>query len=84
MVGVATWSDPDLEALDVAVDRLQARRIVTWVFDIDECKSVFDLLAFLPEVTMQPTKTPVFAYYVNQQLQAFGQGRDAVHWLEQC
>lgn len=36
VIGVATWSDPDIAALDAAVDRIRTRQIPTWVFDIDE------------------------------------------------
>lgn len=83
VVGVATWSDPDVAVLDSAVDRIRTRQISTWVFDIDESRTVADLEAFMPEVRMRPTNTPIFAYYVDQQLQTFGQGQDTVHWLEQ-
>ena len=83
VIGVATWSDPDVAVLDSAVDRIRARNIPTWVFDIDECQSISELQSFLPQMDMRPTKTPVFAFYVEGHLQTCGQGSDAVHWLEQ-
>jgi hypothetical protein len=83
IIGIATWSDPDMIALDSAVDRIHQRNIPTWVFDIDEIRSISDFETMLPQVDMPPTDTPVFGFYVDQKLQTFGKGRDAIHWLEQ-
>jgi hypothetical protein len=83
IIGVATWSDVDIAALDSAVDRIRAGRILTWVFDIDECQSLSDMHILLPQMDMHSTRTPIFAYYVDGKLQTFGQGHDAVHWLQQ-
>jgi hypothetical protein len=83
IIGVATWSDPDIEALHSAVDRIRAGRIPTCVFDIDECRSSSDMHTLLPQTDMHPTRTPIFAYYMDGELQTFGQGHDAVHWLQQ-
>jgi hypothetical protein len=83
IIGVATWSDPDIAALDSAVDRIRAGRIPTCVFDIDECQSSSDMHTLLPQTDMHPTRTPIFAYYMDGKLQTFGQGHDAVHWLQQ-
>jgi hypothetical protein len=83
IVGVATWSDPDMIALDSAVDRIHQRNIPTWVFDIDECRTVAHIQTMMPQVDMQPRKPPVFGYYVDGKLQTFGEGQDAVRWLEQ-
>ena len=62
-------------ALDSAVDRIHKGNIPTWVFDIDECRTIANIQTMLPQVDMQPTKTPVFAYYVDGKLQTFGQGQ---------
>jgi len=82
IIGVATWSDPDIAALDSAVDRIRAGCIPTCVFDIDECQSSSDMHTLLPQTGMHPTRTPIFAYYMNGKLENFGQGHEAVHWLQ--
>jgi hypothetical protein len=83
VVGVATWSDTDMAALDSAVLNMRRRGIEGYVFDIDDCKSPVDVQRMLPDTGLAPTRTPVFGYYVDGRIEAFGQGADACCWLEQ-
>jgi hypothetical protein len=81
VVGVATWSDPDLIALEkLAVDS-RGRDVKVLVFDIDDW-SLEDILRTFPGVTAVRA-TPVVAQYRNEVLTFQGEGRDAILWLDQ-
>jgi hypothetical protein len=81
VVGIATWSDPDLAALDrLAVDS-QNREVKVVVFDVDDW-SLSDILSTFTNVK-QIHATPVVFQYRNSQLTFQGEGRDAALWLEQ-
>jgi hypothetical protein len=81
VVGVATWSDPDLTALDkVAADSLH-RDVKVVVFDVDDW-SLSDILGTFPNVT--PVRaTPIVFQYRDSRLTFQGDGADAMLWLDQ-
>jgi hypothetical protein len=81
VVGVATWSDPDLAALEkLAVDP-RGRNVEILVFDIDDW-SLTDILATFPGIA-KFTETPVVLQYRDSEVTFQGEGRVGTLWLGQ-
>ena len=81
VVGVATWSDPDLAALDKLAADSRNRDVNVVVFDVDYW-SLSDILTTFPNV-IRVRATPIVFQYRNSRLTFQGDGADAMLWLEQ-
>lgn len=62
VVGVATWSHPDLAILDDIVAITRTRDVLLLVFDIDDCRDMEDIHRFIPDADFV-SHTPVIAQY---------------------
>jgi hypothetical protein len=81
VIGVATWSDPDLIALEKLAIDSRGRDVKVLVFDIDDW-SLKDILGTFPGV-VTIRATPVVAQYRDEVLTFQGDGPDAMLWLDQ-
>jgi len=81
VVGAASWSDPDLAALEDLASSANYSTVRISVFDIDDV-SFPALVAMLPGIRMF-TATPVVLQYRDGELTYMEQGHDAVLWLRQ-
>jgi hypothetical protein len=81
VVGVATWSDPDLVVLDKLAMDSRDREVKVVVFDEDDW-SLTDILTTFPNVS-QFRETPIVLQYRNWQITFQGEGRNAAQWLDQ-
>jgi hypothetical protein len=81
VIGVATSSDPDLAALDRLAQHLRGRDTKAFVFDIDDW-GLTDILSTFPGVS-RFLSTPMVAQYRDGTLTFFGEGHDAIRWLDQ-
>jgi hypothetical protein len=81
VIGVATWSDPDLAALENLAKDSCSRDVEVIVFDIDDWP-LKDILQALPGASTF-TSTPVVTQYRDGVLRFQGQGPDAIRWLDQ-
>lgn len=81
VIGVASYSDPDIDVLNEFMTCLRLQ--CTFIFDIDCVRSHEDLTRFMP---MAPLfiKNPVLATYKNGILSSFEQGAKTVQWLRKC
>lgn len=81
VIGVATWSDPDLATLDRVAERTldKAARVV--VFDIDDW-TLDEIVRVFPGV-QQFKSTPLVLQYREGALTFCGDGRDGIRWLDQ-
>jgi|GEM_PF-6492114 len=75
VVGVATWSNPDMELLDATLKYLNSRKGV-FIFDVDTRLSIEDLDKVIPHCP-PPMKTPVVVEYVDGALTFNASGKDA-------
>ena len=82
LIGVATWSDPDMNDLDNLVRAAGNRKCDIYVIDVDDCGGKEDIETFMPGVG-SITRTPFVAQYRQSELVYFGQGQDALALLEQ-
>jgi hypothetical protein len=81
VIGVATWSDPDLQGLELLAKQLQGKSIDVYVFDIDECLTFEQLLSLVPGIS--PAKqTPVVAEYRDGRLLKNFEGPEALAWMQ--
>ena len=80
IVGVATWSDPDLLTLERLAAVVRGRPVPVYVFDIDDwsIERIGHVISQAPRID----GTPVAAYYQDGQLSYFA-GRDAILGLDQ-
>jgi hypothetical protein len=81
VIGAAPWSDPDLAALEDLVSQTRGRDVHVSVFDVDDL-SIYDMTAMFPEMR-RFLNTPMVIQYREGRLTYFGDGRDALLWLEQ-
>lgn len=80
VIGVATWSQPELDALELLVSASREVQRAITVFDVDEIESLDQFSKFLPNVKPKG-KTPVVATYEAATLLRSFQGADALDWL---
>jgi hypothetical protein len=81
VIGVATWSDRDLAALDRLAQETRKRHLRVVVFDVDDWQ-LEEIRAAFPG-TLNPKATPVVLRYERGTLTYAGDGHDAVLWLDQ-
>lgn len=81
VVGAASWSDPDMAALDRLAEQTRIRDVRVVVFDVDDWQLEDILLAF-PDAP-KPKATPFVLQYKQGALPYAGDGHDAVMWLDQ-
>jgi hypothetical protein len=81
VIGIATWSDPDLAALDGLAQNTRERRIKVLVLDIDDWK-LDDILRTFPGA-QRFRSTPLVLQYKGGVLAFSGEGHDAILWLDQ-
>jgi hypothetical protein len=81
VIGVAPWSDPDLDALEDLVAHARSGRARISVFDVDEL-TLSEMIRLFPGFH-QFIRTPAVLQYRDGRLTYFGQGHDAVLWLRQ-
>jgi hypothetical protein len=81
VIGAATWSDPDLDALEIVARTAHSQAIRVSVFDIDDL-SFDEMLTEFPGIR-RFKRTPVVLQYRGGKLTYFGEGPDAVLWLRQ-
>jgi len=81
--GVAFWSRPDLQALQVLAERLNNKSVPVFVFDIDTFGYSEGIKAFLPDAAM-PNKTPVAAEYLDGVLIRSVEGKSAFKWIKEA
>ncbi|HEV3330372.1 MAG TPA: hypothetical protein VG096_05285 [Bryobacteraceae bacterium] len=80
VVGVATWSDPDLATLEKLAADSDGRDVKIVVFDLDDW-SLGDILGTFPGVAKFKA-TPVVLEYRGSDLALQSEGRDATLWLD--
>ena len=77
VVGVALWSDPDLEGARALCERLRGSSISVFAFSFDDVVDVDEFAHFVPGA--KPViRTPVVAEFVKGVLVAVCEGRDAL------
>jgi hypothetical protein len=81
VIAAATWSNPDLEALDQLAQNVEGRSLRVLVLDVDDW-SLASLRRSFPGVR-PPRITPLVIFYQDGELIYSGEGRDAVLWLDQ-
>jgi hypothetical protein len=81
VIGAAPWSDPDLATLENLVSKTRGRDVHVSVFDIDDL-SYADMESIFPGMR-RFMRTPVVIQYRDRTPTYFGEGWDAVLWLEQ-
>jgi len=81
VIGVAPWSDPDLEALEELVVHGRSGNVRISVFDIDDLSFV-EMFSLFPGIRGF-FRTPVVLQYRHGEPTYFGEGQDAVLWLRQ-
>lgn len=81
VVGAASWSDPDLAALDRLAQHARNRDMHVVVFDVDYW-SLEDILRAFPGVP-NPKATPFVLQYKRGALTFAGGGHEAIQWLDQ-
>jgi hypothetical protein len=81
VIGVATWSDPDLAALDRLAQNTRDRIIEVRVLDIDDW-TLDDILRTFSGAR-RFRSTPLVLQYKEGVLTFSGEGHDAVLWLDQ-
>ena len=80
VLGVATWSSPDLEALDTLVAEVKGLALL--VFDLDACRDAARLQALMPGCSL-PLQSPVLATYSRGELLISLEGERATAWIVQ-
>jgi hypothetical protein len=81
VIGIATWSDPELRALEKLAPVILQSPAPVFVYDIDDWS-----LERIQDVMPGATKmlgTPIVAQYTRGRLSYFGYGDDAMRWLDQ-
>jgi hypothetical protein len=81
VIGAATWSDPDLAALDRLALNVQGRTVKVLVLDIDDWR-VDEILKAFPGAR-RFRSTPLILQYKDGTLTFAGEGHEAVLWLDQ-
>jgi hypothetical protein len=81
VVGAASWSDPDLVALDRLAQQTRNRDVHITVFDMDDWPLENILRAF--PGAPKPKATPFVLQYKHRALTYAGDGHDAILWLDQ-
>lgn len=81
VVGAASWSDPDMAALDRLAQQTRNHYVRVVVFDVDDWQ-LEDILRAFPGAP-NPKATPFVLQYKRGALTYAGDGHDAVLWLEQ-
>jgi hypothetical protein len=81
VIGVATWSDPDLEALERLARNVRGRDVSVTVFDIDDWASK-DIPRVLTDAFIF-RQSPMVLQYRDGALTFSGEGRDAIMWLDE-
>jgi hypothetical protein len=81
IVGAASWSDPDLAALDRLAKSRTGRPSRVIVLDVDDW-SLDNLLRTFPG-SPKPNGTPFVLRYEHGKLAFFGDKHDAILWLDQ-
>ena len=81
VIGVATWSDPDLAALDRLAQNARDRVVKVLVLDIDDW-TLDNILRTFPGARRFGS-TPLVLQYKERVLTFSGEGHDAVLWLDQ-
>jgi len=81
VLGVAFWSRPDLQALQMLGQKLGQESVTVFVFNIDMFGYSEGIKAFLPDAAM-PNKTPVIAEYLDGVLIRFVEGNSAFKWIK--
>jgi len=81
VIGAASWSDPDLLALDRLAINLSGRAIQVVIFDVDYWQ-LDDIVRAFPGAWCFKS-TPVVLQYDGGALNYTGEGHDAVLWLDQ-
>ena len=80
VIGIATWSDPDLEALERYVARSHSSPDDVFVFDVDDAVGLAETARVLPQAPLYMW-TPVVGVYDNSRLSQFFQGKEAIAFL---
>jgi len=81
VIGAASWSDPDLMALDSLAQQTRNRDLRAIVFDVDDWQ-LEDIRSAFPGAP-NPKATPFVLQYKRGSLTYAGDGHDAVLWLNQ-
>jgi hypothetical protein len=81
VVGAASWSDPDLAALDRLAQHTRNPGVHVVVFDVD-CWPLEDILRAFPGAP-NPKATPFVLQYKHGDLAYAGDGHEAILWLDQ-
>jgi hypothetical protein len=81
VIAVATWSDPDLAALDELAQNTRDRRMKVIVLDIDDWK-LDEILRTFPGAE-RFRSTPLVLLYKGGALTFSGEGHGAILWLDQ-
>jgi hypothetical protein len=81
VIGVATWSDPDLIALERLAKYLRGRNVKVVVFDVDDWR-LSEILKTFPGAHGFKT-TPFVIQYRFGEISFTGEGHAAVLWLHQ-
>jgi hypothetical protein len=81
VVGAASWSDPDLAALDRLARQTRNRDVRVVVLDVDDW-SLENILRTFPGAP-NPKATPFVFQYKNGVLTYAGDGHQAILWLDQ-
>src|SRR5215469_16994119 len=81
VIGAASWSDPDLAALDRLAQQTRNQNVRVVVFDIDDWQ-LKDIQGAFPGAP-NPKATPLVLQYKRGALTYAGKGHDAILWLDQ-
>lgn len=81
VVGAASWSDPDLAALEKLAEQTRNRDVPVVVIDVDDWR-LEDILRAFPGAP-NPKATPFVLQYKRGALTYAGDGHEAVLWLDQ-
>ena len=83
VIGIALWSDPDINALKQLASRMKSSHDKVCIFSIDDITKIEEARQFMPSVPVF-SQTPVLAEYRDGELKTFLEGRAALDWMNRA